>query len=292
MNIVFMGSPTFAVPTLNMLGQHFNVVGVFTQPPKPKGRGHKVLKTPVHEAAEAAGIDVFTPKTLRKGAGLEALQNLAPDYIVVAAYGLMLPKLVIELPTHKCLNVHGSLLPRWRGAAPLHHAMLAGDTETGITIMEMDEGLDTGDMLYKEALHIAPNTTYPALHDDMAQLGADMMLKVLQNPAAYPPQKQDDALATYANKLTKEDGRLNWQDTAQQNLRKVQAMNPWPGAWFEHKGAIYKVLAAEVAETSADSPFEFPCTEGVFCVTRIQRAGGKPMEAADFMRGHEDLFKR
>ena len=244
LRLAFMGTPQFAVPALlALLASRHQVVVVYTQPPRPSGRGQRVHPSPVHEAALKAGIEVRHPVSLKPEVEKAAFATLNLDAAVVAAYGLILPRAVLAAPRHGCLNIHGSLLPRWRGAAPIQHAVLAGDAETGITIMAMEAGLDTGPMLAKQAVPVTQETTSAGLYRDLAEIGARMIVPVLEGfvTGTILPVPQDDTLATLAPKLSREDGRLDWTRPAAELDRQVRALVPWPGAWFEHAGEVVKV---------------------------------------------------
>ncbi|MCB4820707.1 methionyl-tRNA formyltransferase [Roseicella aerolata] len=291
MRLAFMGSPDFAVPALHALhGAGHEIAAVYCQPPRPAGRGQKETPCPVHRAALALGLPVRSPARVRKDvAEHAAFAALDLDAAVVAAYGLILPKPMLEAPRRGCLNIHASLLPRWRGAAPIHAAILAGDAESGVTIMQMEEGLDTGPMLLKGAVPIGPRTTTPELHDALADLGARLILRALAE--APPPMPQPEAGVTYAAKLTKEDGRLDWVQEAAALDRRVRALNPWPGTFFRHGGEAIRVLAAEPAAgggapgTVLDEAATIACGSGALRLLRLQRPGRGPLPAADFLRG-------
>ena len=293
MKLAFMGTPDFAVPALEaILDAGHEVVCVYTQPPRPAGRGYGVKKSPVHLLAESRGIPVRTPASLRKSPEEQAaFAALGLDAAVVAAYGLILPPAVLSAPRFGCINIHGSLLPRWRGAAPLQRAMLAGDPETGITIMQMDEGLDTGGMLMREATPITSSTTAPELHDRLAGIGANLIVRVLARlPMAAMPQPAEGA--TYAAKLEKEDGRLDFSKDAETLLRQVNALNPWPGTWFTEHGETIKVLRAEAIEAEHEAPgtllddrFTIACGRGAIRLLLVQRAGKAATDGAAFLRG-------
>jgi len=289
-----MGTPDFAVPILAALtAAGHQVVCVYSQPPRPAGRGHKEQVSPVQRAAEAAGIEVRTPAKLT-GEEVERFRALGLDAAVVAAYGLILPKAVLTAPRLGCLNVHASLLPRWRGAAPMQRAILAGDSETGVTIMQMDEGLDTGPMLLREAVPITAETTASTLHDALAALGARLIVEALAGRAAgtLTPEPQPAEGATYARKLGRDEGRLDWSRAATQLARAIRALNPAPGTWFEHGGERIKVLAAEAVEgagdpgTVLDDQLTVACGVGALRLMRLQRAGRAPMAAAALLRGY------
>ncbi|WP_198377629.1 methionyl-tRNA formyltransferase, partial [Neoroseomonas rubea] len=253
MRLAFMGSPDFAVPALRALHEAgHEIAAVYSQPPRPAGRGQRETPCPVHRAALDLGLPVHTPARLKRDvAEHAAFAALDLDAAVVAAYGLILPRAMLDAPRRGCLNIHASLLPRWRGAAPIHAAILAGDAETGITIMRMEEGLDTGPMLLKEAVPIGPGATVQALHDALAAIGARLVLRALNEDPPAIPQPEDGA--TYAPKLTKQDGRLDWAQEAAALERRVRALNPWPGTFFEHGGEQVRVLAARV-EAGAGAP--------------------------------------
>ncbi len=296
LRIVFMGTPDFAVPALLALQRAgHNLVAIYCQPPKPAGRGQAVRKTPVHEAAEALGLDVRTPATLRDPAEQETLKALHPDVIVVAAYGLILPQAVLDIPPMGCLNIHGSLLPRWRGAAPLHRALLAGDRETGITIMQMDAGLDTGPMLMKEALSITEETTAQSLHDAMAAMGARMIVTALESLSAGTLQAttQPSDGVTYAAKLSREEGRIDWKKPAQDLARQVRAFHPWPSSFFLCEKEKIKVLKASLIDNAMgaagellDDQMTVACGGGgSLRLELVQREGKKPASGADALRG-------
>ncbi len=291
MRLAFMGSPAFAVPALHALhaaGHH--IVAVYSQPPRPSGRGQSVQCCPVHVAADGLGLEARTPVSLKRDlAAQEAFAALDLDAAVVAAYGLILPQTMLAAPRRGCLNIHASLLPRWRGAAPIQAAVLAGDAETGVTIMQMDVGLDTGPMLLRQAIPIGPRGTATAVHDALQALGATLAVRALtENPAPIP---QPDG-ATYAPKLTRADGRLDWTQSAIVLDRRVRALNPWPGTWSLLGSEVLKVLEAEPVEGSGpagellDAALTVGCGDGALRLLRVQRAGRAPVAAAAFLRGH------
>jgi methionyl-tRNA formyltransferase len=296
LRLAFMGTPDFSVPILGALrAAGHEVLCVYSQPPRPAGRGHKPQPSPVQRAAEDAGIPVRTPTKL-DAEEAESFRALGLDAAVVAAYGLILPKAVLAAPRLGCLNVHASLLPRWRGAAPIQRAILAGNSETGVTIMQMDEGLDTGPMLLCETVPIGPETTASSLHDALAELGARLIVPALEGRAAGTliPRPQPAEGVTYARKLGRDEGRLDWSRPAAQLARAVRALNPAPGVWFEHAGERIKVLAADAIEdgdgavpgTILDDALTVACGIGALRLTRLQRAGRGPMAAADLLRGY------
>jgi methionyl-tRNA formyltransferase len=294
LRLAFMGTPDFAVPALEALvHSSHDVVAVYTQPPRPAGRGHKLTKSPVQDCAERHGIPVYHPVSL-KGAEAQAIfRGHTLDAAIVAAYGLILPQAILDAPRHGCVNIHASLLPRWRGAAPIQRAILAGDAETGITIMAMEAGLDTGPMLRQETLPILPTTTTPLLHDQLAMLGAKMILPALEGfvSGALQPMPQPQEGVTYAAKLTREDGRLDWSKPAAELERQIRALTPWPGSWFEFEGAILKVGAAEIVPDSGppgkllDFALTIACGEAALRLTRVQRPGRAWQDGAEFLRG-------
>jgi methionyl-tRNA formyltransferase len=293
--LAFMGSPDFAVPTLRALaGAGHEIAAVYCQPPKPAHRGQALTRCPVHVAADELGLPVRTPARLRKDeAAQRAFTALDLDAAVVAAYGLILPATMLAAPRRGCLNVHASLLPRWRGAAPIQAAILAGDSETGVSIMRMDEGLDTGPVLLAEAVPITEETTAAALHDALAALGARLILRALaEDPPAVPQAAEG---ATYAPKLGPADRPLDFRLDAATLARRVRALNPWPGTVAEHRGMTLKVLAAAPErEATTDRPCgtllgggRVACGGGtVLRLTRLQRPGKAPLEADAFLRGH------
>lgn len=297
MRIAFMGSPDFAVPAFDaILDAGFEIVCVYTQPPKPKGRGYELQKTAIHELAEVYGIEVRTPKSFRKDAeAREAFHELKLDVAVVAAYGLILPKEILENPKHGCINIHGSLLPRWRGAAPIQRAIQAGDEKTGVTIMQMDEGLDTGDMISMGEFPIGEEDTAQDIHNTMSYLGARMIVSALQNlqdKGKLLLTKQPEEGVTYAHKLDKAEGKLDWTKTSHELDCQVRAFTPWPGCWFEHEGERLKVLAVEKTFGSGlpgvvlDDELKIACSEESIKITRLQRSGKKPMDAKEFVKGN------
>ena len=291
MRIVFMGTPDFAVPTLEALVRAaHDVVCVYTQPPRKAGRGKALQRTPVHEAAERLGMEVRHPVSLKSQEEKDAFAALEADVGVVAAYGLILPQAVLDAPKHGCLNVHASILPRWRGAAPIQRAILAGDTGTGVTIMQMEAGLDTGPMLATVRTPIDRKTA-GELTDELARKGAQLMVGTLRDLAIHIPVAQDDAEATHAPKIDKAEAWLDWTQDAAQVERQVRAFTPWPGAFFEHEDTRVKVLSAQIAEGSGnpgtvlDDALTVACGSGTLRLTRVQRAGKPAMDTADFQRG-------
>jgi len=291
MRIIFMGSPDFAVPTLDALvDAGHEVVAAYTQPPRPAGRGKSERPTPVEERAGELGIEVRSPKSLKGEAEQEAFAELEADVAVVAAYGLILPQPILDAPMLGCLNVHGSLLPRWRGAAPVQRAIMAGDEATGVTIMQMEAGLDTGPMLLKRALEIEDKNA-AQLTEELAKLGAVMMVEVLADLPESEPIEQPDDGVTYAAKISKEEARIDWSRPAAELVRQIQGLAPFPGAWFEANGERIKLLAAEIT-TSHGAPGEviddrltIGCGNGALRPTQVQRAGKGTMSAEELLRG-------
>jgi len=291
MRIIFMGSPDFAVPTLDALvDAGHEVVAAYTQPPRPAGRGKSKRPTPVEERAGELGIEVRSPKSLKGEAEQEAFAELEADVSVVAAYGLILPQPILDAPMLGCLNVHGSLLPRWRGAAPVQRAIMAGDEATGVTIMQMEAGLDTGPMLLKRALEIEDRNA-AQLTEELAKLGAAMMVEVLADLPEFEPIEQPDDGVTYAAKISKEEARIDWSRPAAELVRQIQGLAPFPGAWFEANGERIKLLAAEIT-TSHGAPGEviddrltIGCGNGALRPTQVQRAGKGVMSAEELLRG-------
>ena len=298
MRLAFMGSPAFAVPALRALhGAGHEIVAVYSQPPRPSGRGQAVRRSAVHEAADALGVPVRTPARLRRDeAEHAAFRALGLDAAVVAAYGLILPLAMLEAPRLGCLNIHASLLPRWRGAGPIQAAVLAGDAESGVTIMRMEEGLDTGPMLLREAVTLGPRVTAASLHDVLAGMGARMVGAALGQFGAGDlvavPQPEG---ATYAPKLTRESGRLDWTLDARTLDRTVRAMVPWPGAFARLGDEVVKVLEAHPEEgagqpgVTLDGAWLVACGAGALRLLRVQRPGRAPMDAAAMLRGHAVL---
>ncbi len=293
MKIVFMGTPDFAVRALEALVAKHEVVCVYTRAPQEAGRGKKLTKSPVHEFAESHGIMVRTPKTLRNEEVQAELKALNADISIVAAYGLILPQAVIEAFPMGCINIHGSLLPRWRGAAPIQRAIEAGDKESGITIMKVVEKLDAGDMLLKGVVPITADTTGETLHDDMADLGAKLIVEALDNWQNLKAEAQNDALVTYAAKIDKTESRLDFFQSAEALERKIRAFNPYPAVFFEYDGERYKILRATVVDAggksgeilSGDERLVIACGDKALEIKEIQRQGKKKMPIEELLRG-------
>jgi methionyl-tRNA formyltransferase len=291
-----MGTPDFAVPTLAALYKAgHQIVSVYTQPPRPAGRGHQVHLSAVHEYALKHQLEVLTPVSLRPIEETERFAAFNADVAIVAAYGLLLPLTLLQAPHFGCLNVHGSLLPRWRGAAPLHRALLEGDERTGITIMQMEQGLDTGPIIMQDSIPIGPQATSSQIHDQLAKLGAQLMLRTLENlqTSLLKTIPQPPVGITYAQKLERAEGKICWQDTADTLERKVRALNPWPGVWFEYQNERIKILKAAVAEnpqsaapgTMLAKNFTVACGQGALRLLEIQKAGGRVLEGQTFLNG-------
>lgn len=292
MRLIFMGTPDFAVPTLYALvDAGHDVVAVYSQPPRPANRGKKLTPSAVHARAEELGLQVRTPVSLKGAEEQAAFAALNADVAIVAAYGLLLPQAILDAPKYGCLNVHGSLLPRWRGAAPVQRAILAGDTETGVMVMQMEAALDTGPV---RATAVTPvdRKTAGELTKELAQLGAGLMVEVLADMGRYPPVVQPEDGVTYAHKIEKSEARLDFSQSADAVERQVRAFNPVPGAFFEYQGERYRILAADISEadgeigTVVDNQLTIACATGSIRPTLIQRAGKPAMPLADFLRGN------
>jgi methionyl-tRNA formyltransferase len=293
--IVFMGSPDFAVPSLQALAEAFSIVGVVTQPDREAGRGRMLVAPPVKQTALELGLAVIQPEKLRTPEPMAQIKAWAPDLIVVAAYGQILRPAVLDLPRFGCVNVHGSLLPRWRGAAPIQAAILAGDRETGITIMKMDSGVDTGPMLSQRGIPIAPDDTAGSVFEKMSVLGGELLIQTLPGylSGEIQPKVQPDEGATYAPMLKKEDGLLDFTRPAEELARRVRAFNPWPGAYFEWQGGLMKVHTAHSVEGHAEAGAQLlhqksPAVgtgEGLLVLDIVQPAGKKPMPGKAFLAG-------
>jgi methionyl-tRNA formyltransferase len=293
LRLVFMGTPDIAVPVLEaLIDAGHEILCAYTQPPRPAGRGHRP------QPSQARGIPVRHPASLKGAEEQAAFAALNPDAAVVIAYGLILPKAILEAPRLGCFNVHASLLPRWRGAAPIQRALMAGDAETGITIMQMDEGLDTGPMLLAGRVAVTRQTTAGSLHDALAALGARLMVEALEGVVSgtIEPQTQPQEGATYAKKLGRDEGRLDWRLDAATLDRHVRALNPWPGTWFEHEGARIRVLAAEplpgdhgAAPGTVLEGAAVACGAGALRLRRLQRPGRAASDAEAFLRGYHLL---
>ena len=294
MRLIFMGTPDFAVPTLiELAARGHEIAAVYTRAPKPAGRGMDVQHTPVEREARRLALPVYTPKTLEDDDAQKAFRVHNADAAVVVAYGLILPKPILEAPRLGCFNVHASLLPRWRGAAPINRAIMAGDAESGVTIMKMDEGLDTGAMAMAERVPTGADMTAGELHDALSRLGADLMLRVLaaaeRGSLVLTPQLQ--AGVTYAEKISKSETRIDWSKSWKQVHDHIRGMSPVPGAWFEVGGKRVKVLRSTKGEgsgvhgTALDEKLTIACGDGAVRLVQVQRAGRQPMSAEEFLRG-------
>ncbi len=297
MRLIFMGTPTFAVPPLQaLLDNGYTIVAVYTQPPRPKNRGHHLAQSPVHVLAESFNIPVYTPTTLRNSEEQILFKHHHADLAIVVAYGLILPAPILQAPRLGCINIHGSLLPRWRGAAPIHRAMLAGDALTGITLMHMDEGLDTGDMLSTATLPLDIHDHFEKVHDAMSDLGANLLIQTL--PAfikgQITPQKQPSHGVTYAHKITKDEGVIDWALPATDILRRIKTLNPWPGTATLYKGQPLKIREASLLEMQEKHDYMTGtlldnacvlCKDGILSLDVLQKESGKPLLKDDFLRG-------
>jgi methionyl-tRNA formyltransferase len=294
MRLIFMGTPDFAVPTLiELAARGHDIAAVYTRAPKPAGRGMALQPSPVEREAQRLGLPMLTPKTLKDAAAQAEFRAHNADAAVVVAYGLILPKPILEAPRLGCFNVHASLLPRWRGAAPINRAVMAGDAESGVTIMQMDEGLDTGAMAMAERVAIGPYMTAGDLHDALARLGADLMARALaaleRGSLTLTPQPEQGI--TYADKISKEETRIDWAKPSREVQNHIRGLSPFPGAWFELGGVRIKALRATRGEgtgapgTVLDEHFTIACGDGAVRLTQVQRAGKQPMSAEEFLRG-------
>jgi methionyl-tRNA formyltransferase len=298
LRLIFMGTPEFAVPTLLALHGHgHEIAAVYTRAPKPAGRGMKLQLSPVEQEARRLGIPVLTPTTLRTPQALEEFRAHNADAAVVVAYGMILPQAILDAPPLGCFNLHASLLPRWRGAAPINRAIMAGDAESGVMVMKMDVGLDTGDVAMAERLPISDTMTAADLHDALAPLGADLMVRAMGGleRGSLQLSKQSEEGVTYAAKIEKAEAKIDWSRSARDLLRHIHGLSPFPGAWCEAdidgEQARIKLLRCEPAKGSGapgqvlDEHLTVACGEGAIRILELQKAGGKPMKAADFLRG-------
>ncbi len=291
MKIVFMGTPDFSVPALDALVEaEREVLCVYTQPPRPAGRGKKDRPSPVQSRAEALGLPVRHPKSLRSEDAQAEFAALGADIAVVVAYGLILPQPILDAPRHGCLNIHASLLPRWRGAAPIHRAIMAGDDETGVCIMQMEAGLDTGPVLLRRATPIGETDTTGDLHDRLAGLGAEMIVETLARLPDLTPEPQPETGVTYADKIDKAEARIDWSRPATEVARHINGLSPFPGAWTDLDGERLKLLRAEPKKGDAPTGthlggFRIACGSGAVQIHEAQRQGKRPMTTADLLRG-------
>lgn len=296
MRLVFMGTPEIAVPALAaLIEEGHEITCVYSQPPRPSGRGHRVTPSPVHQFSEERGIPVLTPENFKSPEAVSTFADFKADLAVVMAYGLILPKAVLQAPRLGCFNIHVSLLPRWRGAAPIQRAIMAGDDETGVTIMQMDEGLDTGPILRQDRVSIGSETTAESLHDELAQVGAKAVCSALADlqSGKINPVTQSEEGMTYAAKITRDEGLLDWHLTAIDVERRMRALNPWPGTWFERDGERIRVLSAEVVDgngaagTVLDQSAVIACGAGAIRPLVMQRSGKSATDAEAFLRGYD-----
>lgn len=304
MRIVFAGTPDFAATALKaILARGHTVVGVYSQPDRPAGRGRKLTPTPVKQVALDADIPVFQPQTLKTPEAQQTLRELRPDVMIVAAYGLILPAAVLEIPRHGCLNIHASLLPRWRGAAPIHRALAAGDQQTGITIMQMDEGLDTGAMLLKSLTPIQPDDTGGSLHDRLAEQGGKAIVQALEllEKGELRGEAQNETQACYAHKLSKDEGHIDWTGAAEEIERLVRAFNPWPGTYTDADGQRVRIHQARLLNESSDKTpgtvlrrerdgIDVACGTGILRITALQLPGARAQTPNDLINGGKELL--
>ena len=291
-----MGTPEFAVPALEELNNAKNhqIVAIFTAKPKPKGRKMQVIKSPIHEKAIEYGIDIYTPTSLKSLDQAELINSIEADVIVVAAYGFIIPQNILDAKKYGCLNIHPSKLPKYRGAAPLQRTIINGDKETAVCIMQMDAGLDTGDIILQEDLSISSHMTVLELHDKCAKIGAKLLLKTLDNIDNLPRTPQDNKVETiYAHKLTKEECEIDWQEDAYKIDCKIRGMQPWPGVFFKHQGKNLQITTADysndthdyIAGTIINDKFDIACGKGILHVKSVKPSGKKEMLATDYLRG-------
>ena len=304
LRIVFAGTPSFASQHLKAILKHCDVVAVYTQPDRPAGRGRKLTPSPVKQLAIESNIPVYQPRTLKSEEAQANLAALKPDLMIVVAYGLLLPQTVLDMPTHGCINVHGSLLPAWRGAAPIQRSLMAGDKETGVTIMQMDSGLDTGDMLHKVSLTIEAIDTSGSIYDKLANIGETALIQVIEQVAngSLTPERQDNTLASYAHKITKEEGRIDWTLSAETISCHIRGLNPWPIAWTTINEEV--VRCWEVSHIDNSDSGEKPgvilqanksglvisCGQGAITLTQIQLPGKRAMIIPDVLNSRKALF--
>jgi methionyl-tRNA formyltransferase len=302
LRIIFAGTPDFAAAALTaLLNTPHEILAVYTQPDRPAGRGRKLKPSPVKQLAQEHQLPVLQPVSLKTAENIEELRAIEADVMVVAAYGLLLPPEVLTIPRYGCLNIHASLLPRWRGAAPIQRAILAGDTQTGVTIMQMDAGLDTGAMLLKKTCPIAQADTSASLHDCLAALGAQAIVEALNQLSDLKALPQDESQVTYASKLSKSEALIDWHSSAEELARQVRAFNPWPVAQTTVNGQTLRIWTAqpltEQTEGTAGTVIrsekqgiDVACGNGILRISRLQPAGSKPMDAAAFLNGRPDML--
>lgn len=300
MKVVFMGTPEFAVPTLEALCDKHNVVAVVSQPDRPKGRGKKLQPTPVKEAAEKRGIPVYQPEKIREEGFKEILESFGADVFVVVAYGQILPENILNIPPYGCINVHGSLLPKYRGASPMQMAVVNGEKVTGITVMYMEKGLDSGDMILKKEVEITLQDTYGTLHDKMCVVGADALIQALDmiEKGTVKAEKQDDSLATYTHRIEKGNAQIVWERPSYQTVNTIRGFNPIPGAFSFYNDEMMKIWSAvevigyegtpgEIVDVIPKKGIVVKTGDTAILITSLQAKGGKKMTAADYLRGHD-----
>lgn len=295
MRLIFLGTPEFSVPALDRIIKDGHVIAsVYTQPPRPAGRGKKDCFSPVHSFALSAGLEVRHPHNLKTDEVQKGFEALNADVAVVVAYGLLLPQAILDMPKYGCLNIHASLLPRWRGAAPIHRAIMAGDRQTGVSIMRMDAGLDTGPILLERALQITPNETTGTLHDALSHSGANLISEALSHIDGLPAVAQPDSGICYAAKIDKAEARIDWLESAEVIDRKIRGLSPFPGAWSELNGERMKFICSTVSRDKGGNGvageivgdgLEIACGQGTIRVTQIQRAGRSAQFTEEFLRG-------
>ncbi|NOE18555.1 methionyl-tRNA formyltransferase [Ruegeria atlantica] len=292
MRVVFMGTPDFSVPVLDALVEAgHEIAAVYCQPPRPAGRGKKDRPTPVHARAQALGLDVCHPTSLKPAEEQDSFAALNADVAVVVAYGLILPQPILDAPAHGCLNIHASLLPRWRGAAPIHRAIMAGDAQTGVCIMQMEAGLDTGPVLLRQATDIGPEETTAELHDRLSAMGAALIVEALAKLPGLTPDPQPEIGVTYAAKIDKSEARVDWSGPAVEVDRQIRGLSPFPGAWTEIDGNRVKLLASRLAEGQGapgevlNDDLYVACGQGAIELLRLQRAGKGAQDKETFLRG-------
>lgn len=304
LNIIFAGTPDFAARHLQaLIDSEHNVVAVYTQPDRPAGRGKKLAASPVKQLAQAHNIEVYQPKSLKQSEAQEQLAAIQADIMVVVAYGLILPQIVLDTPRLGCINVHGSILPRWRGAAPIQRALWAGDKSTGVTIMQMDIGLDTGDMLLKTNLPIEDSDTSASLYEKLAEQGPEALITALSGLAngSLTAEKQQESLANYAEKLSKEEAQIDWNKSAKSLWQEVRAFNPWPVSHFQLQGQTIKVWQTEICETTTSAKpgtilstgkqgIDVATGNGIIRLITLQLPGKKPLAASDILNSRGDWF--
>ncbi len=290
-----MGTSPFGGPTLNALSKQ--TLAVYTAPPRPKGRGHHVQKSCIHDTADSLSLPVFTPVNLKNIDTQQHLESLKPDVIIVVAYGCILPQAVLDIPTYGCINIHGSLLPRWRGAAPIQRAIQYGDQDIGVTIMTMDAGLDSGPILMQSSIPLDPNATTATMMETLSYMGKDALLRVLDNIDTIVPEQQNSFLLTYAHKIQKEESILDPMESVYILQRKINAFTPWPGTQYRDLKILTSTVMAGVLGKigqfvhSSDCPLGLQCVDGILNIHQIQMPSKKPMGAKEFVNGHPNIFK-